>query len=146
MHGERSLAVRQFSSVHIVHSARCCNSLVRASATLVVDVLHSSLRIRSVIFGFFMFVSDCIICRTLSVRSLVSLIPIGQSMQARLTLGAKNSGVYAVFQKLFGSVQMFRSVSELINGGEGGIRTPDRLTPMSDFESGAFNRALPPLR
>ncbi len=32
------------------------------------------------------------------------------------------------------------------NGGEGGIRTPDRLTPMSDFESGAFNRALPPLR
>jgi hypothetical protein len=31
-------------------------------------------------------------------------------------------------------------------GGEGGIRTPDRLTPMSDFESGAFNRALPPLR
>jgi hypothetical protein len=33
-----------------------------------------------------------------------------------------------------------------LNGGEGGIRTPDRLTPMSDFESGAFNRALPPLR
>jgi hypothetical protein len=33
-----------------------------------------------------------------------------------------------------------------LTGGEGGIRTPDRLTPMSDFESGAFNRALPPLR
>src|SRR5271168_2084530 len=32
------------------------------------------------------------------------------------------------------------------NGGEGGIRTPDTLTGMSDFESGAFNRALPPLR
>src|ERR1700736_3663797 len=32
------------------------------------------------------------------------------------------------------------------SGGEGGIRTPDRLAPMSDFESGAFNRALPPLR
>ena len=32
------------------------------------------------------------------------------------------------------------------DGGEGGIRTPDRLTPMSDFESGAFNRALPTLR
>ena len=31
-------------------------------------------------------------------------------------------------------------------GGEGGIRTPDTLTGMSDFESGAFNRALPPLR
>ena len=31
-------------------------------------------------------------------------------------------------------------------GGEGGIRTPDRVTPMPDFESGAFNRALPPLR
>jgi hypothetical protein len=32
------------------------------------------------------------------------------------------------------------------NGGEGGIRTPDGVTPMPDFESGAFNRALPPLR
>ena len=33
-----------------------------------------------------------------------------------------------------------------VNGGEGGIRTPDTLTSMPDFESGAFNRALPPLR
>jgi hypothetical protein len=33
-----------------------------------------------------------------------------------------------------------------LNGGEGGIRTPDSLATMSDFESGAFNRALPPLR
>ena len=33
-----------------------------------------------------------------------------------------------------------------IDGGEGGIRTPDTLTSMPDFESGAFNRALPPLR
>ena len=33
-----------------------------------------------------------------------------------------------------------------VNGGEGGIRTPDSLTTMPDFESGAFNRALPPLR
>ena len=33
-----------------------------------------------------------------------------------------------------------------ISGGEGGIRTPDSLTTMPDFESGAFNRALPPLR
>ena len=33
-----------------------------------------------------------------------------------------------------------------VNGGEGGIRTPDSLATMSDFESGAFNRALPPLR
>ena len=31
-------------------------------------------------------------------------------------------------------------------GGEGGIRTPDSLATMPDFESGAFNRALPPLR
>ena len=31
-------------------------------------------------------------------------------------------------------------------GGEGGIRTPDSLATMSDFESGAFNRALPTLR
>ena len=31
-------------------------------------------------------------------------------------------------------------------GGEGEIRTPDSLTTMPDFESGAFNRALPPLR
>jgi hypothetical protein len=33
-----------------------------------------------------------------------------------------------------------------VNGGEGGIRTPDSLATMPDFESGAFNRALPPLR
>ena len=32
------------------------------------------------------------------------------------------------------------------NGGEGEIRTPDSLSTMPDFESGAFNRALPPLR
>ena len=32
------------------------------------------------------------------------------------------------------------------DGGEGEIRTPDSLATMSDFESGAFNRALPPLR
>src|ERR1035437_4609949 len=31
-------------------------------------------------------------------------------------------------------------------GGEGGIRTPGSLATTSDFESGAFNRALPPLR
>ena len=31
-------------------------------------------------------------------------------------------------------------------GGEGGIRTPGTLTGTPDFESGAFNRALPPLR
>ena len=34
----------------------------------------------------------------------------------------------------------------MVLGGEGGIRTPDTLTSMPDFESGAFNRALPPLR
>jgi hypothetical protein len=33
-----------------------------------------------------------------------------------------------------------------MRGGEGGIRTPDTLSSMPDFESGAFNRALPPLR
>jgi hypothetical protein len=31
-------------------------------------------------------------------------------------------------------------------GGEGGIRTPGTLTGTPDFESGAFNQALPPLR
>jgi hypothetical protein len=31
-------------------------------------------------------------------------------------------------------------------GGEGGIRTPGSLSTTPDFESGAFNRALPPLR
>ena len=36
--------------------------------------------------------------------------------------------------------------SDLSDGGEGEIRTPDSLTTMPDFESGAFNRALPPLR
>ena len=37
-------------------------------------------------------------------------------------------------------------VYENISGGEGGIRTPDTLTSMPDFESGAFNRAPPPLQ
>jgi hypothetical protein len=32
------------------------------------------------------------------------------------------------------------------NGGEGEIRTPGTLASTSDFESGAFNQALPPLR
>ena len=32
------------------------------------------------------------------------------------------------------------------HGGERGIRTPDSLAAMPDFESGAFNRALPALR
>ena len=31
-------------------------------------------------------------------------------------------------------------------GGEGGIRTPGRFDPTSDFKSGALNQALPPLR
>ncbi len=34
----------------------------------------------------------------------------------------------------------------LLYGGEGGIRTPGRDEPTSDFKSGALNRALPPLR
>ena len=36
-------------------------------------------------------------------------------------------------------------IDSKVYGGEGGIRTPDTLTSMPDFESGAFNRALPPL-
>ena len=30
-------------------------------------------------------------------------------------------------------------------GGQGGIRTPDAIASIPDFESGAFNRALPPV-
>jgi hypothetical protein len=41
---------------------------------------------------------------------------------------------------------MSLDVLESDNGGEGGIRTPDTRKGMPDFESGAFNRALPPLR
>ena len=33
----------------------------------------------------------------------------------------------------------------MLNGGEGGIRTPDTLAGMHDFESCAFNQALPSL-
>jgi len=40
----------------------------------------------------------------------------------------------------------FRLLILKVYGGEGEIRTPDSLATMSDFESGAFNRALPPLR
>src|ERR1700745_4296420 len=32
-------------------------------------------------------------------------------------------------------------IVSIYNGGEGGIRTPDRLTPMPHFECGAFNRS-----
>jgi hypothetical protein len=39
---------------------------------------------------------------------------------------------------------MFSGIED--TGGEGEIRTPDSLSTMPDFESGAFNRALPPLR
>jgi hypothetical protein len=42
--------------------------------------------------------------------------------------------------------ELFGLLMGIAYGGEGGIRTPDTLTGMSDFESGAFNRALPPLR
>ena len=37
-------------------------------------------------------------------------------------------------------------MSLIMNGGEGGIRTPGTLSSTADFESAAFNRALPPLR
>ena len=43
-------------------------------------------------------------------------------------------------------LRMSLGVPGRVYGGEGGIRTPDSLATMSDFESGAFNRALPPLR
>ena len=42
--------------------------------------------------------------------------------------------------------EFYSTDSQMFNGGEGEIRTPDSLATMSDFESGAFNRALPPLR
>ena len=50
--------------------------------------------------------------------------------------------VLPVFEPSIGYLGCSRKRS----GGEGGIRTPDSLATMSDFESGAFNRALPPLR
>ena len=37
-------------------------------------------------------------------------------------------GLFCAFSTLFNKVY----------GGEGGIRTPDRVTPMPDFESGAL--------
>jgi hypothetical protein len=42
-------------------------------------------------------------------------------------------------------VNKTNGINTVMAGGEGGIRTPDGVTPMPDFESGAFNRALPPL-
>ena len=48
------------------------------------------------------------------------------------------------------AVCLFRRLSlevlEQVYGGEGGIRTPGTLSSTADFESAAFNRALPPLR
>ena len=40
----------------------------------------------------------------------------------------------------------FWDVLGRVYGGEGGIRTPGSLSTTPDFESGAFNRTLPPLR
>ena len=50
------------------------------------------------------------------------------------------------FLGFFCDVWIFLDVLKQVNGGEGGIRTPDTREGMSDFESGAFNWALPPLR
>ena len=47
---------------------------------------------------------------------------------------------------LYSSIYEYNQKDMKSLGGEGGIRTPDSLATMSDFESGAFNRALPPLR
>ena len=52
----------------------------------------------------------------------------------------------ALDQKILTGVCRMGSSDIRNSGGEGGIRTPDTLTSMPDFESGAFNRALPPLR
>ena len=52
------------------------------------------------------------------------------------------SGICGIFEEGMDSCGLLWKVS----GGEGGIRTPDSLSTMPDFESGAFNRALPPLR
>ena len=50
-------------------------------------------------------------------------------------------------QTVFGQIYVLIALISLsLYGGEGGIRTPDSLATMPDFESGAFNRALPPLR
>src|ERR1039458_2917944 len=46
----------------------------------------------------------------------------------------------------FYSIYHLLSATYRKSGGEGGIRTPGTLASTSDFESGAFNRALPPLR
>ncbi len=61
-------------------------------------------------------------------------VPIATNSSAR-RVGASSAFIPGFFNGPLGGY-----------GGEGGIRTPDRLAPMSDFESGAFNRALPPLR
>ena len=51
------------------------------------------------------------------------------------------------FERIIGHSAVLNRVLQLVkNGCEGGIRTPDSLATISDFESGAFNRALPPLR
>ena len=44
------------------------------------------------------------------------------------------------------AMRMSWEYAKCTDGGEGGIRTPGTLTGTSDFESGALNRALPPLR
>jgi hypothetical protein len=38
------------------------------------------------------------------------------------------------------------NLKTFLNGGQGGIRTPVTIAGQPDFESGALNRALPPVR
>jgi hypothetical protein len=71
----------------------------------------------------------------LSSRAVSDTVGLAMLMAS----GRRYSGIYQDKTRHF-----WRAIK--LNGGEGGIRTPDSLATMADFESAAFNRALPPLQ
>jgi hypothetical protein len=77
-------------------------------------------------------------------EALTQQYPVTPTLSWPRERGASSAG-----SRMAGTVDAPFGCSHLfceVYGGEGGIRTPDSLTTMPDFESGAFNRALPPLR
>src|SRR5277367_3110881 len=75
---------------------------------------------------------------TLRVKCIAFFSPVGPRT-SRKTKTQYFLGFLSIFRMSLDGVGS-------VYGGEGGIRTPDTRKGMADFESAAFNRALPPLR
>ena len=65
------------------------------------------------------------------------------SLNGRDTI-MSNTGRWQIDNERFEKSLFFINYNDLVRygGGEGGIRTPDRLAPMPPFECGAFDHSL----